>query len=144
MQCATAYKRGSEYYVHSDRQTTSGVWIASSPFLKLQSSEPVEVLGTAIQTALAASQTNVDHPKDWDAVEYPLPEMAGVKSWTSFMRQALCVSLRLTDSILTIAATKNKGPTVGFEPLDKSVTVSSMSPPEEIGRAMLEALSLCE
>lgn len=144
MRHATAYKRGDSFYLHSNSQTTSGVWMAARPFLKLGISVEAEELGRAARDVLDASAVGVEHPKDWNLVEYPLPEMAGVKSWPTFMKQAQCASLRVEEDGLHVYPNKNKGPKEGFEPLSNSIRVQVNASADELGRALLEAFALCQ
>ena len=51
MRHATAYQRHDGYYIHSESQTTSGVWVAAKPFKKLPSNVSPEELGATVEEA---------------------------------------------------------------------------------------------
>jgi len=59
MKHAAVYLRSNGYFLHSDSQATSGVWIASPPFLTFPLNVSVGSLGQAVLDVLAASKDNV-------------------------------------------------------------------------------------
>jgi hypothetical protein len=70
--------------------------------------------------------------------------MAGVKSWSTFMRTAKTVMLELENGRLSILPhTKHgsKGATQSIP--EKAVALSIDAPPDEIGAAMEEAFRRC-
>jgi len=143
MHLATAYRRHNGFYVHSNAQTTSGVWVASRPFTKIPSDAGAEILGQVVEEALQASQTGIEHPNDWDAVEYPLPELAGVKSWSTFMKNARCASIKEVDGIVELTPSRNLGPERGYEPFEDAAIVVRTGDRERIATALLDAFKRC-
>lgn len=144
MHHATAYQRGDSFYLHSESQTTSGVWIAVRPFIRLPRRVSAEELGAAVEETLAASQLGVTHPTDWDTVEYPLPTLAGVKSWATFMRTASCVNIKEMNGYVEMRPSKNIGPKEGYEPMEEVVTIRGSIDPERLGIALLDAFRICK
>ena len=139
------YRRADgHYYIHADSQTTVGLWTAVRPFLKLGVDEPAARLGEAVCEALAASRTGIPHPTDWDAVEFPLPAMAGVKSWAKFAQCAKSVSVEDENGTLRIIPYKQARPRGSFEQLKTAITVRNDLTPAEIGEAVVKAFEMCE
>jgi hypothetical protein len=145
MQLATVYKRSEAFYLHANSQTTEGVWVAVRPFLRLPAGEPATSLGHTIIEVLHASQLGIPHPTDWDAVEYPLPELAGVKSWAMFMRSASCVSVTADGGKVMLMPNRNSGPREGYEALpEKTLELPLDCAVERVAKALNEAIALCE
>ncbi|MBX9792283.1 MAG: hypothetical protein K2Y37_25570 [Pirellulales bacterium] len=94
--------------------------------------------------ALAASRTGIPHPTDWDAVEFPLPAMAGVRSWEQFAKRAKCVAVEDENGTLRIIPYKKKDHKGSFEQLKTAVTVRNDVTPAEIGEAVIKAFEMCE
>ena len=142
---ATAYRRKDGWYFHSDSLTTDGVWLATQPFLKLAPEASPSSIGETVLRVLQASQPSVPHPKDWKAVDYPIPEMAGVKSWGTFMKGSMRLCLDAADGVLVVTPTKNLGPKEGHLPYgDRAIRLPDNSTPDEIGGATQKAIALCE
>jgi hypothetical protein len=144
MQCATIYLTKHAHFLHSASQTTCGVWIAGCPLNKL----PLEVsqadLKRSLHDALAASKTEVQHPTDWDAVVYPLPEMAGMKSWSQFMRTARCVNIELDEGIIRFVVNTNRGPQEGFIPNGVTYEIPAESDDAAVAAALSDAFAQCQ
>jgi len=144
MQLATVYKRKGAYYVHSDSQTTDGVWIAVRPFLRISVEEGAAALVSAMKDALRSSRTNIEHPTNWDSIEYPIPELAGVKSWATFMRNACCLSVKADGGKLLLIPNRNMGPKEGFKALpEKTLDMPLDCPEGQLVKALEEAFALC-
>jgi hypothetical protein len=142
---ATACKRKDAWYFHSDSRTTDGVWVATEPFLKLAPDASPASIGKTVLSVLEASQTDVPHPKDWNAVYYPIPEMAGVKSWTTFMKGSMLLTIEADGGVLVITPTKNLGPKEGHVPFENRVLrLPEISAPDVIGAAIQDAIAQCE
>jgi hypothetical protein len=101
--------------------------------------------GEAIFEALDASHEAVPHPTNWNGLLSPLLELAGVKSWATFMRSAKCLNVEAEDERLTIIPQRNLGPKEGYESLsEKTIEFPLGSRPEEIGAALEEAFARCQ
>lgn len=140
MKAATAYKRGNILYLHSSSKTTAGVWIATPPFATVLTDTTVLAKGEAILEAINASQDGVPHPTSWNGLINPLLELAGVRTWATFMKSAVCVGIEFDDGRLKLIPNRNLGPKDGFEPvLPSMVVLSGQASPGEIG-SVLEKL----
>ncbi len=142
--CEVYCRADGYYYICAQSQTTTGLWMGVRPFLKIGVDEPAARLGEAICEALAASRTGIPHPTDWDAVEVPLPAMAGVKSWAQFAKGAKCLGVEDENGALTIIPYKKMRPRGSFEQLKTVVTVRNDIPPAELGEAVVKAFEMCE
>lgn len=145
MKAATVYKRANHIYLHASSKTTAGVWIATPPFIRVDSDASPSDLGKSVNDALGGSQTQAPHPTKWSGLQAPLLEQAGVKSWETFMRKAQCLNIEASEDRLKLIPNRNLGATEGFEPmLDKSIDVPLTSSLDQIGMALTEALALCQ
>lgn len=145
MKAATAYKKANRVYLHASSKTSAGVWVASHPFIQVESSAPPAIMGQSLMEALNGSQDGVPHPTKWSELIAPLLEQAGVKSWTTFMRKAQCVNLETTVDGLKFIPTRNLGTSEGFEPmLDKVIELPPSTTLEQIGVDLEEAFTLCQ
>lgn len=142
MQAATVYQSRGMIYLHSSSKTTTGIWIATPPFIKVLPGDR-SVLGDAALTDLAASLSSVSHPENWTGVLAPLLEVANVKTWSTFIKTAASVHLEMERQRLRIIPQMNLGPNAGFESLTESATeLSATAPAAEIGFGLELALSV--
>lgn len=142
---AVAYKRHDDLFLHSSSRTTAGVWIASSPFIKVESDSTLFSKGEALIKILNASQENVPHPTNWSGLIGPLLELAGVKTWSTFMKKARCLNLEADSGQLKIIPNRNLGPKSGFEPNQaNSIELPFSSSTDQIGAALEEGFSRCQ
>jgi hypothetical protein len=145
MKSAVAYKKGDAYYLHSSSKTTAGVWIATAPFLKIETNSTPSTKGGAILLALDASHDAIPHPTNWAGLISPLLELAGVKSWATFMKHAKCLNVEADGERFRLIPNRNLGSKEGFEPSpEKAVELSFPSSPDQTGLALEEAMGLCE
>jgi hypothetical protein len=145
MRAATVYRRGNALYLNSSSRTTAGLWIATAPFLRVESGSALTARGEAALAALNASQEGVPHPTNWSELVAPLLELAGVRSWATFMKGAACLNLEVEGESLKIIPNRNLGPKEGFESIPESaVELPFPSSPGQIGVALEEALARCQ
>jgi contact-dependent growth inhibition (CDI) system CdiI-like immunity protein len=144
MQRASAYLRANGYFVHSDSETTCGVWVAGHPYLKLPLDVSAETLSQSVRDALAASREGIEHPTDWDAVEDPLPELGGARSWNEFMKKARYVSITEANGEIRIVPYANRGSAEGFTPTEHAIMIPAESDDMVVGRALADAFRQCQ
>lgn len=143
MRSATSYQRLDAIYIHSNAQTTCGVWLAVAPFTKLAADVSTEELGKAVEQALDASRIGIEHPSNWDTIDCPLPELAGVKSWATFMRNARCTNIKEMNEYIELTPNRNLGPSEGYEPISEAKIVLTLKSHDRIGFALLSAFENC-
>lgn len=115
MRLAIANRRKGHYFIQTARQTTDGVWILGTPCVALLETSSDTELERAIQAALDASQIGIPHPCNWDEVPDPLLDLAGVKTWSAFVKGASCLHVEGEGERITLVPTRNLGPKEGFE-----------------------------
>jgi len=147
MKRARIYKRSNGWYLHPISTTTAGVGMGTPPRIKVAFDAPSDVLGNAVFEALNASVQNIPHPPLAELEDRfkPVLELAGVKSWAAFARDASSVAIEADTSNewLIIEAWSNAGPKMGFAPmLGAFVRVRMDAPPAEIGEAINKAMQL--
>ena len=123
-------------------KTAAGVWIGTPPFVHIDDDVSPWELGTAVADALFASKSEVPHPTDWKGLLAPLLQVAGVKSWKTFMQGAQCVGIDNEDGRIRVISCRNRGPKKGFEEmLDTVVELPSTASMEVLGKAIEEAIT---
>jgi hypothetical protein len=143
MKHATIYCKTDGWYLHPDSKTTVGVYIGTPPHLRLDIGVSSEDLGKAIHSALAGSRCGVPHPTDWDKVVRPTLDLARVKTWRGFAKDARCVSILLDDKSLMIE-TWSKDQHMNFVAgPDASRCLPHDASAAEIGDAVKRAVALC-
>jgi hypothetical protein len=149
MKSANAYQRANGIYFCSFSRTTAGVWIATSPFFRVESKKSYVDLQSAALAVLNASQASVAHPKqeEWKSVGAGLLELAGAKTWKTFMKDTMSViRLEAANGMIRIIPYRNLGPKDGFQemPADKIVELPFDASPSQFGAAFEEALNRCQ
>jgi hypothetical protein len=144
-QCASVYKRGGRLFFATSSQTTGryGLWIEAGPHLAAGIADGPSAVGDRLVEALNASRQGVEYPEDVRKLEGPLLKLAGVKSWKVFAKGAAhCYVERDEDGIRIIPSEPDTG---GFRRRkDQTVKVPETSPADQLGQALLDAVTGCE
>jgi len=147
MRKVSAFRLRDRYFIHPDRQTTTGLWLAQGDFVSLSLQAPKEELGVVILAALEQSSGVIPHPTSWVGLAKPRLTAAGVKSEKAFMRGACLVSVNLRDQ-MSFEPHVNGGSTGdarGFSPIpERSISIPTESPAKEVGDALARALDACQ
>ena len=146
MKTGTAYKRNDGWYFHAFSKTTDGVYVATQPYIKLDIDAHADALGQAVLDALAWSIEQVPHPtpKEGEKLFDPVLNLAGVKTWAAFSRDATSADFRSDDQWLTLEPWKNAGAKAGFVPIaGTAVRIPIDSSTTDIGEALKDAMALC-
>lgn len=142
MRSAKAYRRNGKWLFHTDCKTTAGVWIAAAPFL-CSDDAPAE-LGMCLAQVLNSSVEGIPHPTQWNNFFKPILELAGVKSWNTFVKGAVLVGIESDADEITLTPHRTLGPKEGFEPIhDGSVRLLANSSASELGTALSEVIGNC-
>lgn len=143
MKVATIYERKGKLYLHSSSKTTAGVWVINAPVLAVDKEDAGEV-GRSIKECLAASGEGVPHPRSFTNLFDPVLDLAGVKSFGTFVKSAKCVGVEMSDGAsVMLVPTRNEGFQGGFTPLPNR-TEAALGSDEVLGRAALAALAMAE
>jgi hypothetical protein len=140
MKAATIYERKGKLYIHSSSKTTAGVWVINAPVLAVDK-EDTGAIGRAIRECLAASREGVPHPKSFASLFNPVLDLAGVKSFATFVKSAKCVEIETIDvAVVMFIPTRNEGVKDGFAPL-LNKTEAALGSDEALGTAAVAALA---
>ena len=131
--------------VHPSSQTTAGVWIAQEPLLVLDVDAPSSEKGRALRDSLAASVSNVPHPRSWAHHFDRFLEVADVKNWRAFVKNTRSVGVEDDGVSLILTPSRNQGARDGFtELLDRARQLPADASDEELGKALDAALDSSE
>jgi len=142
MKSATIYERGARLFIHSSSKTTAGLWIISPPVL-IASKEDSDEVGRSIKLCLEASIQDVPHPTSFKNLFDPVLELAGVKSFNTFLKSAKCVEVEMVGKTTNLIPTRNGGTKEGFVPLPGKAQMADGTV-EALGSAAVAALALAE
>ena len=139
MKACDVYFRGDTVFVFAMAKTVPGFLIRLGPMFKFKRDDAPSASGEGVLQALASFRENV--PMD-QAPRGPSPEFfefVGVKSWNTFMRNALNLSIAFDGR--TVSVTPTVRAHGGFDHLsDQDVTCPPE--PQAIGEALLKAVAL--
>lgn len=138
MKKAISYLRGQRVFTHASSKTTAGVWVLELPVLVADAAD-VETLGKQVSQALNASKEGVPHPSSWKGIFDPVLELAGVKSWATFVKTARCVGIECASEKVSFVSTENLGASGGFNDIVRSDSPVGLSDTPELGRGLLTA-----
>lgn len=142
MKAATIYEREGRLFFHSSSKTDAGVWVINGPFL-VADKEHVDEVGRAVRACLEGSSNGVPHPKSFATNLFePVLNLAGVKSWGTFVKAAKCVEVETSnDTVATLIPTRNEGAKEGFLPM-ASKTEATLVSDKALGSAVVAALGV--
>jgi hypothetical protein len=127
-QCAIAYKRGDQVFIHGSSKTTGGVWILQPPVLEAGMCDNAR-LSRCLVEAMDSSREGIPHPATFSGVFDPILDVAKVATWNSFTEGVLCVGISVENGRMHFVPTRNLGPQGGFGYLkDKQISISSTEP----------------
>jgi hypothetical protein len=108
---------------------------------------PAADLGKALHRALSAAKEGIAHPTDWKAHLAPLLQCAKIKSWNALQKSAKECQIEARDRELRITPSRNGGTSgadKGYHPIgDQAIVLPLHCSDEELGAAVLRALTLC-
>jgi hypothetical protein len=135
----------NKYIIHSFSKTTTGLSVASNPYIMLNLDISKEELINSVFLALNGSQTGIPHPTDWVKENKIYYEKMGLKRHKDLYDKTKYCSISLNDLLLTFLPTRNGGTKDGFQHLnEKKVFINSDDTYENIYSSLMEALSRCE
>ena len=141
---ATAiYERKGVYLFHSQSKTTAGVWLATEPFLRLETNCSSDDRAVAALKALASSKESIPHPMPPVSRFQPMYELAKVKSWGQFIKGSRLVSIRMDRDKMLVKPYRNKGGKEGFQETGQPVELSLPVTNEQLGQAIDDAFQRC-
>jgi len=105
---AALYVRQGVYFLTVDSQTEAGFWIEEES--RCLDTDPThEILAEEVLQALEKSRLAIVTPPR-DQIGSKLPELAGVKSFSTFMKGAICVDIKRDENdTIKVTPMTNKG-----------------------------------
>jgi hypothetical protein len=146
MKMASIYQRKDDWFYQPSSQATTGLWIATTPVVRLnQQATPEDKWRTAAEM-LDASQEGVPVPNDPNTLVIPLLRMAQVSTWAAFMKNAKCVVLELENNSLRVIPQRQLPRPKGAmeEMTEKAIVLPLDALPELLGAALQRGLALSE
>ena len=144
MKTAAITKNKHNIWINSKSQTTDGLWVASTPFIKLNLDISTETLLEDLLMALNQSKLNVPHPRNWTEFNKQYLAQLGVKSLKSVYKDAIACSVSEHDQHISFLPTKRVGDRGRFDYLPEYETkVPVSSGKAEICKALEGALLKC-
>jgi hypothetical protein len=143
MKAATIYERKGKLFFHSSSKTTAGVWVLNAPILATDK-ENISEIGRSTRECLAASREGVPHPTSFAGLFDPVLDLAGIKSFATFVKSAKCLEAEMVnDETVTLIPTRNEGVEDGFAPLPNKTKIS-LGSDEALGSEVIAALAASE
>lgn len=143
MKRVVAYQRKTQVIVFAQSQTTAGVWIMDGAAYAADISD-VGQIGALIDQALEVSKIDVPHPTSWKGLFDPVLKLAGVKSWSTFVKSARCVEVELDEDGIWLVPTRNLGAEGGFDRIERHACPATRSDAVALGQALVQALEMAE
>jgi hypothetical protein len=147
MKRAEAYKREKKIYLNPMSETTSGIWIGTSPTVIIDETASPTIKGKYIRDVLRHSKEGVPDPSDWDDLIREFLKEVGIKSWSRFVKTALSCCVELEGYQLAFLPYRNLGSRehYNFVPIeDRKITISVDASDEELGLLLDKAFDACE
>jgi hypothetical protein len=137
---ASAFERRGMVYLHPLSRTKSWIYMATPPFLAVARLD-TERIAEAVRKVLAASRPLIDEPPD-DVMD-ALYTMAGVRTWTAFVRGTRLLSLEQNGGVIELIPCRNGGGREGFQSIEgRAIKVPEAS--DALGAVVGAALDACE
>ena len=143
MKRVIAYQRKAQVIVFAQSQTTAGVWIMDGAAYAAEIGD-VSQIGILIDQALEVSKVDVPHPTSWKGLFDPVLKLAGVKSWSTFVKSAKCVEVELDEDGIWLIPTRNLGADGGFDRIGRHACSAMRSDATDLGQALVRALEIAE
>ena len=84
------------------------------------------------------------HPTQWNNHFRPILDLAGVKSWNTFVKGAVLVGIESERDVILLTPHRTLSPKVGFEPIqENALTLTVDSSTVELGIGLNEVVNCC-
>lgn len=140
---AYAILKNRKIFIQSYSKATTGLWIATGDVYVIEDGCQDE-LAERIRDALHGSIEGVRHPiqNEWKAVQAPMLEATGVKTWSTLAKNAKSVGLELDGGVVrmvpSIGYDKNGGKSLPDRAVECEIDNA------ELGFGLVKAFELCE
>jgi hypothetical protein len=138
MKRAVALLRKGKVLIDWYSKTTAGVWVGSGPVFVVDEAD-FQMLTARVRDALNASTEGIRHPSqdEWKAIQAPMLNAAGVKSWKTLAKGSKAVGLECQGTLVKMVPSANYENQGGTSLHDKTVECDLNSP--ELGSALMRA-----
>ncbi len=108
MKRAVALLRKGKVLIDWYSKTTAGVWVGSGPVFVVEDTD-FQLLTERVRDALNASTEGIKHPSqdEWKAIQAPMLQAAGVKSWKTLAKGAKAVGLECEGTLVKMVPSIN-------------------------------------
>jgi len=145
---AGVYQHPTELVLYAQRRARAGFCMASPPVIRIPGTSTAEEVGTGLRRALDAYQDDLPDPANWKDFRAQFLRATGYKSWKSLEAHAKSCWIEDVDGSISFTPLRNggsRGDNAGFQPFGKEpVVVLATCADEELGKALLHVLSICE
>jgi hypothetical protein len=138
MKRAVALLRKGNVFIDWYSKTTAGVWVGSGPVFVVVETD-FQMLTARIREALNASTEGIRHPSqdEWNAIQAPMLNAAGVKSWKTLAKGSRAVGLECEGTLVKIVSSRSYEHK-GGEPLPEKTIECDLNSPD-LGSALMKA-----
>jgi hypothetical protein len=137
MKRAAIFLRQGELFFDTESQTKDTLWVSTEDVLTCDV-EDLDRIASSLRSALDRSRTGVETPRPSADLTGPLLAAAKVKSWSTFIRGAKCVSAGLEDGLITLTPQRRMQASYA-DVFEKERTIRLYS--ESLGQAVLDAMA---
>jgi hypothetical protein len=144
-QTAAVFQTSRRLVVYPMARTTTGLWVASEPYVGLPMDVDPQTLGQKVLEALDGSQAGVPHPTDWKAMDEPFLRAAGERSRARAAQGSKALTLTRSGGEIRFYPTKRADKRGAFLPAeDREFSLLADASAPELGPQVARALALCE
>jgi hypothetical protein len=108
------------FYIFPKAETVDGIRYNCPPFSKVEKETAIIALGEAIYLSLQSSKSQVKMPSDLKIIVSQTVKFTGYKTWNSFAKQALGISIEWDkNDLFIIPLSGQKDGSFSFQPESK-------------------------
>ena len=146
MKHATTLKTKDKYIIHSNSDTTTGLEVATAPYLHFPLDEACVDICNGLLQALNASKTIVPHPADFAMFTKIYVSECGFKTWSELHKKSLMCHVSLDEDQIIFSPNKREKRGGGYSGLGKDMDemVSLSAGFQEVIYAMNRAFDKCD
>ena len=146
IQRAAIYKliKKDKFLIHGVSTLQMGGGIASEPFIWLNGNTVLQEVVTQLLYALNKTKVDLPNPLDWKESAKKFLQKTGLKKQSDLYKDSIHVSIFMKEGIIFFTPMKNLG-SKGFVNVSKEkIEIAANAEPENIFKALDEALRKCE
>ena len=144
---AGVYQHPDVLIIHAQVRAPAGFLVSSAPVFKLYSNATAQEIGAALRQALSQFQDRPRNPDEWMTLRSNFLKATGFRSWRRLESQAKSCWIEQEEAVVFTPFRNGgtRGAKKGFQPFGANeIEVPSDGDDAALGRALVEALSVCE